>query len=257
MSLALLVTIGLVFARLAAAVMVLPGLAVQGVPKLVRLSVAVSLTVLVAPVAPLVETIPTLPHLVNAMVGEIGLGVLLGGAVGLVFGGLVFATEIIGSQTGRAVALQFNPMLKMSQGPVGMMAGMMAILVFMGLDLHLVVLLILAESFQTVHPGEVTALLDVAAMWVELASPTLQSGLKLAGPILALVFLVNCFVAVLARLAPSMNVFFSIGFILTSLAGLGLMIFLLPFIMEQHLSMVTWVIDLLPELIDVAGGEGG
>lgn len=257
MSLDLLVTTGLVFARLSAAIMVLPGFAVQGVPKLVRLAVAVSLTVLITPVVPSVDAAPTMPLLVSAMIGELGLGVLLGGSVGLVFGGLVFATEIIGSQTGRAVGLQFNPMLKMSQGPVGMLAGMMAILVFMGMDLHLAVLFILAESFQTVHPGQVSALLDVASIWVELASPTLRSGLKLAGPILAMVFLVNCFVAVLARLAPTMNVFFSIGFILTSLAGLGMMILLLPFIMDQHIAMVSWVIDLLPEMIDVAGGGNG
>ncbi len=257
MSLALLLTTGLVFARLAAAIMVLPGFAAQGIPKLVRLAIAVSLTVLIAPIAPVVDATPTLPLLVTAMLGEIGLGVMLGGAVGLVFGGLVFASEIVGMQTGRAVALQFNPMLKMSQEPVGMLAGMMALLVFMGLNLHLAVLFILAESFQTVHPGQVVALLDVASLWVELAGPTLQSGLKLAGPILAMVFLVNCFVAVLARLAPSMNVFFSVGFILTSLAGLLMTILLLPFMMEEHIAMVNWVLDLLPEMIDVAGGGDG
>jgi flagellar biosynthetic protein FliR len=256
-TLALLVTTGLVFARLAGAVMVLPGMAVDGVPKLVRLAIAVSLTVLIAPTAPVADVVPTLPLLVSAMVSEVVLGLLLGGAVGLVFGGLVFATEIIGSQTGRLAALQFNPLLKMSQDPIGILAGMMALLVFMGMNLHLAVLLILAESFQTVHPGHVVGLLDVAGMWVELAGPTLKIGLRLAGPVLALVFLVNCFVAVLARLAPSMNVFFSIGFILTSLAGLGLMILLLPQLMEQHLEAIAWVIDLLPELVRAAGGGHG
>ena len=222
MTLGLLVTSGLVFARMAGAIMVMPGLSAQGIPKLIRLAVAVSLTILIAPVSPPTAA-PSLPMLVSAIVGEVGLGVLLGGSVGMVFGGLVFATEIIGSQTGRMVALQFNPMLKMSQDPVGAMAGMIAILVFMGLDLHLAVLVILADSFHTVPPGSTIHLLDVAAIWVELASPTLQAGLRLAAPVLALVFLVNCFVAVLAKLAPSMNVFFSIGFILTSLAGLALM----------------------------------
>ena len=252
----MLMTMGLVFARMSGAVMVLPGLAVQGVPTLVRLGVAVCLTILIAPTAPQASA-PTLLLLASAMVAELGLGVLIGGAVGMVFGGLVFGTEIIGSQTGRVVALQFNPMLKLSQGPVGILASMMAVLVFMGLDLHLAVLLILADSFQSVPPGSSIALLDVASLWVELAGPTLRAGLKLAAPVLAMVFLVNSFVAVLARLAPSMNVFFSIGFILTSLAGLVLMIFLLPLLMEQHMDSLTWVIDLLPEMIKAAGGGDG
>ena len=252
----LLLTVGLVFARLAGTIMVMPGFAVQGLPSLVRLAIAVCLTVLIAPTAPAAAEV-SLPVLMVAIVFEVGLGVLLGGAVAMVFAGLVFATEIIGSQTGRMVALQFNPMLKMSQGPIGILAGMMALLTFLGLDLHLVVLVILANSFQTVPPGQVSGLLSVAEVWVTLAGPTLVSGLTLAGPILAMVFLINSFVAVLARLAPSMNVFFSIGFILTSLAGLGLMIFLLPGLIDAHLEAVTTVIDRLPSLIDLAGGQDG
>ena len=100
----------MVFSRLAGTLMVMPGFAVQGVPTLVRVAIAVSLTALIAPVVPVYPEVlnPTLQVLVVAMIGEVGLGVLLGGAVGMVFGGLVFATEVIGSQTGRVVALQFN-----------------------------------------------------------------------------------------------------------------------------------------------------
>lgn len=254
MALGLLLTAGLVFARLGAVVAVMPGFGTQGVPMQLRLIIALALTALVAPHAPAYTASPTLAVLVFSMAGEIVLGALMGGAVSLVFGGLAFATEIIGAQTGRAVALQFNPLLEVSQGPIGSLAGMMATLVFLGLGQHLTVLVILSKSFHAVPPGSTLHINDAAQIFVSLAGPVLRSGLQLAGPALILVFLVNTFVAVLARLAPSMNVFFSIGFILTMLAGMALFLVSFPHFLDVHTRMVDAILERLPDMIDAAGG---
>ena len=255
MALGLLVTVVLVFARLAAVISVMPIFGMSGLPMQLKLPIAVSLTALIAPHVPVYPSEPTLLVLVVSMIGEMMLGVLMGGSVSLVFGGLSFATEIIGAQTGRAVALQFYPMLEVSQGPVGALAGMMAMLVFLGLGQHLSVLLILSDSFHAVPPGAPLYILDAAALFVDLAGPVLLSGFQLAGPAVVLVFLVNCFIAVLARLAPSMNVFFSIGFLLTMLAGMSLYYISFPHLLEVHGRMVTTIIERLPELILAAGGR--
>lgn len=257
MSLALLVTAGLVFARLAAALSVLPALGASGIPATVRLPIAVALTLVVTPTAPAFPGVPTLGVLLVGLVGEILLGILMGGAVAMVFGGLAFGSEIISTQTGRAIALQFNPLLDVSQGPVAALAGMMATLVFLGADLHLIVLITLADSFHRVQPGQVADIFQVAHIFTELAAPTLHAGLKLAGPALALVFLVNVFIAVLARLAPSMNVFFSIGFLLTMMAGTFLVYLSFPQLLEAHTHHLIEVIGLLPHMADAARGQGG
>ena len=255
MSLSILLTAILVLSRLGGAIMVMPGFAAMGMPRLVRMAIAIALTVLVVPSVPPTSIESDLVVLVASVMSEVTLGVLMGGSVAMVFGGLVFATEIMGSQTGRMMAQQFNPLLKMSQGPIGILAGMMATLVFFGLNLHLAVLFILSESFHDVRPGSAIAVMDVAAIWVGMAAPVLKAGLGLAGPVLALVFLVNCFVAVLAKLAPSMNVFFSIGFILTMIAGMGLVYVTLPHLIEAHMAMVIETVDALPEMVRAAGGK--
>lgn len=255
MALGLLVTAGLVFARLAAVVSVMPVFSMSGLPMQLKLLISIALTALVAPHVPVYPSEPTLMILVVSMIGEIMLGVLMGGSVSLVFGGLAFATEIIGAQTGRAVALQFYPMLEVSQGPVGALAGMMAMLVFLGFGQHLSVLLILSDSFHVVPPGSPIYIQSAAALFVNLAGPVLLSGLQLAGPAVVLVFLVNCFIAVLARLAPSMNVFFSIGFLLTMLAGMYLFFISFPQLLEIHTRMVTAILERLPELVLAAGGH--
>ncbi|MEL6347005.1 MAG: flagellar biosynthetic protein FliR [Myxococcota bacterium] len=248
-----LVTAGLVFARMAGVLSVMPGVGANGIPTMVRMLFAIILTSIVFPHVPAYPTPPTITVLIAGMVSEIVLGVLMGGALTLVFGGLSFGMEIIGAQTGRAVALQFNPLLEVSQGPVGAMAGMMATLVFLGLDLHLLVLVILSESFHDVPPGAVTNLYAVAELFTSLMAPTLKAGLQLAGPVLTMVFLIQCFIAVLARLAPSMNVFFSIGFLLTMIAGLFLVFLSFPQLIDAHIRDVQLLIDRLGEMIAVAG----
>jgi flagellar biosynthetic protein FliR len=253
--LGLLLTACLVFARLGAVISVMPGFGSNGVPMQLKLIIALMLTALITPHVPAYPAAPSMGVLIYAVCSEILFGVMMGGAVALVFGGLAFATEIIGAQTGRAVALQFNPLLEVSQGPIGSLAGMMATLVFLGLGQHLVVIIIISDSFHAVPPGSSIDIQQTAAVFVELASPVLLAGLQLAGPAIVMVFLVNCFIAVLARLAPSMNVFFSIGFLLTMLAGMFLFYVSFPHFLEVHTRMVQAIIEKLPDLIVAA--EGG
>lgn len=257
MALGLLLTGGLVFARLAAVVAMLPGIGAAKTPMQIKLLLTVALTTLIVPHVPAYTQAPTLLVMLSSMISEMLLGGLMGGAVALVFGGLAFATEIIGAQTGRAVALQFYPMLEISQGPIGAIAGMMATLVFMGLGQHLMVLVILSESFHVVPPGSGIDIQATAEVYTAMASPVLFSGLQLAGPAVVLVFLVNSFVAVLARLAPSMNVFFSIGFLLTMLAGMALFLVSFPHFLEIHTRMVDDLLQRLPDMIEAAGGGNG
>jgi len=227
----------------------MPGIGVSSSPNLVRLLLAVALTTLIAPNLPEYPGAPTMLVLIPGIIFEILLGLIMGGAVSLVFGGLTFGTEIIGAQTGRAVALQFNPLLEVSQGPIGALAGMMATLVFLGLDLHLAILLTLVDSFYVTPPGEMAVDLFVSMeILTDLMGPTLQSGLELAGRVLTMVFLINCFMAVLARLAPNMNVFFSIGFLLTLIAGSFLTFLSFPHLLDEHTEDVLNVIEVMPAL---------
>ena len=49
-----------------------------------------------------------------------------------------------------------------------------------------------------------------------------------------LVWLVNVFVAVLVKLAPRMNIYFSVGMILVNVAGLALFAVGLPYFLTVH-----------------------
>ena len=86
-----LVTGGLVAARLSGAMMVMPAIGIQGVPGLVRVLCALALTGVVAPIVPQNTELLTVTQLVGGMSAEVILGIVLGGALRLIFGALALA----------------------------------------------------------------------------------------------------------------------------------------------------------------------
>jgi flagellar biosynthesis protein FliR len=84
---------------------------------------------------------------------------------------------------------------------------------------------------------------------LDAVAATVVLGVQLAGPVVALVWMVNCFVAVLSRLAPNMNVFFSVGMVMTNVAGIMLFGIALPYMLTVHIGAIAestvWMIRIL------------
>ncbi len=236
MTLELSVLVGafLVFGRLGGLFLTLPVISALGVPRHVGVLGAMALTVVVSPAAPLPEVPATLGRLAFAMGGEILLGVLMGSVVSTIFGAFALASEAMDRQMGGGVAMAMDPLLKAQHGVLGAVGSWLAGLVFLSANLHLRCIEALCESFQVVPPGTVGAPWEAGVVLIDVVTATIVLGLRLAGPVLALVWLVNVFVAVLIKLAPNMNVFFSIGMILTNVAGLMLFALGLPVLLSVH-----------------------
>ena len=249
-----LVSAFLVASRLGAVVMVMPVIGNQGIPAMIKLLLTLALTAVIAPVIPATDIPFTVSELIFMMCGELVIGFLVGGAMRMVFGVLHFAGEAIGMQIGHAAAAMFDPMVLSSAGPLTRMASLLGGLGFLGADLHLHLLHGMAMSFDAIGPGMAVDPLAGAGVWPGIAAMVIQVGAQMAAPIMALVFLVNLFVAVLTRLAPSMNVFFSLGLILTLMAGHMLFYLALPNMLDRALQLMASSLDLLPVMWQAIGG---
>jgi flagellar biosynthesis protein FliR len=232
--LAMIATGGLVFCRTAGLVGTLPVFAAQGTPKHVPIFAALSVTLLVAPAIPLVEAPAHLGVLIAGVAGEIFLGATAGLTVRAVFAALAMGCEIMAMQMGLAIATMFNPLERQQAGPLGLMASWAAGLAFVANGLHLRCIEAVGVSFTHLPPGAWTGNLDFLTLFPAAVESTIVLGVQLAGPILGLVWLVNLLVAILARLAPKMNVFFSIGMTLTSVLGIWMLAMALPWILAVH-----------------------
>ena len=249
-----LVTGGLVASRVGGIFLTLPVLGMMGIPSPIKILMSLAVTVLIAPAVPAATEPVTISAMTVSIISEVVIGVLMGGVVRMVFGALSLGGELIGSQTGHAAALQFDPTLQLSQGPLGALVTFLASAVFVGADLHLQVLVALADSFYVVPPGADADLLNASVVWIELAGVVIQTGARIAAPAVVLVFVINLFVAVITRLSPQMNIFFSLGMLLTLWAGMIVYFAGMPLILDFHLGEVRDAIALIPEILERLGG---
>ncbi len=248
-----LLTAGLVAVRILAALTMLPVFGMAGASLLPRVFVAIVLAVLVAPHIPAGPVVPTLTAFLVGIGAEVLVGVILGALVRLVFDGLALAGHLIGTQIGQEAAAAFDPTLNIVQGPLGRLSILLGGAVFLGLDLHLEAILAVANSFWILPPGRVGDPLGAAAVLLDLSGWMWDFGVRLAAPVIVLVFLNNLFIAAVMRLAPQMNIFFSLGFILTIFGGQTIYLLSLPHILNELSLAVGDVLRLFPGALRGAG----
>ncbi len=250
-----LVTGGLVAGRISGLFLIMPVFSMTGVPAQVRIIAALALAAVVGPVVPQAEVPGAVGTLLLGMVGEVMVGVLLGGVVRFFFGALALAGELMGSQTGHGSALQFDPTLQLSQGPVGALGTFLASAVFVGLDMHLQLIMAVGDSFWLLPVGKVADLTGGGLYWLESIRGVIEGGARLAAPVIALVFMSNLFVAVVTRLSPQMNIFFSVGIMLNLIGGQVMYYAVLPHVLVAHVDMVRDAMDYLPQMIETLAGR--
>src|SRR5262245_35426288 len=103
---------GLVFARLSAIVMLLPGLGESFIPPRIRLAFALALALMLFPV--IGNSAPPLPAdaagLASAVIKELLIGLMIGGILRMFMLSLAAAGEIVSLQTTLSFAQTANPM---------------------------------------------------------------------------------------------------------------------------------------------------
>ncbi|MPM96840.1 hypothetical protein SDC9_144005 [bioreactor metagenome] len=152
------------------------------------------------------------------MAQQMLIGIGMGFAAKIVFTAFLFAGEFIGSQMGLGFATFYDP-LNASQTPViAEFMNLVALLLFLSLNGHLLYLATLAQSFSAIPISNVPV---GAGSWLniaELGSKIFSAGLLLSLPIMAALMITNVALAVLTRAAPQLNLF-ALGFPLTLIGG--------------------------------------
>ena len=84
--------------------------------------------------------------------------------------------------------------------------------------------------------------------YVEHTKIIFDLAIKIAAPILLFVFLNNSFLAMLSKLAPNMNVFFSVGFQVSMMGGLVIFYLIIPHFLELSQLLIN---DFMGKLLDL------
>lgn len=220
----------------------------QAIPRRVRLTIGLTVGVTLAPLA---APIPAVD--LNSGVGLLILAreVLIGFSMAMVmriyFAALNMAGEQIGAQMGLGFATFYDPQSVAQAAVIGQFIVLIATLVFLSINGHLMMIATLAESFKAL-PIATPALSPDSALDIALMARVIfASGLLLALPITVTLIITNLALGVLNRAAPQLNLF-AIGFPITIVGGFVLLLVSLNYLatpvthlFEQALAMMLSV----------------
>lgn len=179
----------------------------------------------------------------GAVVQQVGVGVAIGFAVRLVFASVELAGEVIGLQMGLNFASFFDPVSNAQVSAVARFFGNIALLLFVVINGHLMVLMAVVKSFER-FPVEGHWLAAVGQMRLhELGAALFSSALWIALPMVAMLLFVNLTLGIISRVAPQMNIY-AVGFPVTLTVGLLGITATLPMLEQPMLTLLQQAIDL-------------
>jgi flagellar biosynthetic protein FliR len=223
------------FMRIGAMFAAAPIFSARSVPVRIRIILAFLIAWVLAPVLPAppnVELISGQALLIS--VHQVIIGVAMGFIIQMVFAAFIIAGQSIAMAMGLGFASMIDPQNGVQVPVVSQVFLIMVTLVFLALNGHLVLIDVLARSFENLPVGMMVPSRDGLWQLVNWGSDMFTGGLLIALPAVAALLLVNLAFGVTTRAAPQLNIF-AVGFPVMIMVGLSFIILTLPTI-TSHLG---------------------
>jgi flagellar biosynthetic protein FliR len=198
------------------------------VPNEAKVGLAAAVSFVIAPLLPPLPAIPILSWAgVWIVIEQVIIGLAMGMVMQFTFGVIQAAGVFIGLKMGLAFATFFDPDSGTNIVVLSRILLMITLLMFLAFDGHLIMLEILATSFQTLPIGLGGFNPGAFEMLARYSGVIFTTGTLLALPVIAPLIIINLTLGILNRSAPQLTIF-SIGFPMQLLGGIFLLMILMP-----------------------------
>lgn len=202
---------GLIFARIGAILLVLPGVGESYVPPRIRLSLALVVSLCLWPVV--AGTLPPLPATVGGMAGWIIREVLTGLAIGALLraftSALATAGEIVSLQTTLSFAQTANPLQAQPGTTIASFLLLLGTVLIFATDTHHLFIAGLVGSYEVIAPARPLIAADFAEMAVRTVGDSFVLGVQLSAPVIVFALIFNLATGLVGRVMPAFQVFFA------------------------------------------------
>jgi len=235
--------------RIAAFVAIVPILSTKSVPKKIKLLFVFLLTVAISPgITVDVDVDPISFEMFILIIQQILIGLSMGFALQIVFAAVVNGGQLVGMQMGLGFAQMMDPQTGVNVPVISQFYNLMAILVFLALDGHLILIEMIAESFQILPIGGGGVSPKGFYELVEYGLWVFKGALMVALPVVISLLLINMVMGVITRATPQMNIF-AVGFAITIVGGFVLMFATLHVFAEQFQLLLEQTLPFMTDLI--------
>ncbi len=201
----------MVLCRVGAAIVLLPGLAEEGLPARLRVGLALALTFLLLPVAgPLLPRPPgTIPGLFAMVCGELFAGGFLGWLARLIALALPAAGQVISLSVGLSSVLQPDANFGAQTAGIGRLFGIAAPAAILVSGAYMTPISALADSYAAWPAGGAPAGGDVVETAVRAVGAHFALALRLASPFMVIGLVWQMGLGLMSRLVPQLQIYFA------------------------------------------------
>ncbi|WP_332658462.1 flagellar biosynthetic protein FliR [Brevundimonas sp.] len=242
----------LIFARIGAVLLMLPGIGESYVPPRIRLSLALVVALALWPV--ISGVLPALPASVGGMAGwiirEVIVGLMIGALLRSFTTALATAGEIVALQTTLAFAQTANPMQAQPGSTIAAFLMLLGTTLIFATNTHHLFIAGLVGSYELIAPARPLITGDFAELAIRTLGDAFMLGVQLSAPLLVFALIFNIASGLIGRVMPSFQVFFAA-------APLSIILGLSVFALSLGV-LGTVFIDRYRALAQIfAGGAGG
>lgn len=201
----------LIFARIGAVLMMLPGIGESYVPPRIRLSLALVVSLALWPV--IAGVLPALPATVGGMAGwiirEVIVGLMIGALLRSFTTALSTAGEIVALQTTLAFAQTANPLQAQPGATLAAFLMLMGTTLVFATNTHHLFIAGLVGSYELIAPARPLITGDFAELAIRTLSDSFTLGVQLSAPLLVFALIFNVASGLIGRVMPQFQVFFA------------------------------------------------
>lgn len=234
--------------RVAGLLSIMPVLGGGEVPVRVRAGLSLLLTLMIVPS---LEAMPAIDPLslpsIYICLQQMLIGVAMGLVVLMVFNAVTMAGESVAVTMGLGFALMNDPQNGAQVPTVSQFYLLLATLLFLALDGHHAILMLLDNSFTLMPVGKP---LGADSFWIlaNWGSTMFYGSLVIALPALAAMLTVNIIMGIITRAAPQLNIF-SVGFPITMTVGFFAIMLSLPSFQFSFASLLELAQETIGQLL--------
>ncbi len=223
-----------------------------GLPLLIKIGLALVIALVIFPiVSDSQQMLPDglLPFILLVF-KEIAIGFVIGYGATLTFGAFVVAGDLISGEMGLQMAQMVDPLLGGHINPISQLLQMLGLILFLALDGHHWIINALVLSYKTVPISEFFESGMTMGKIMQLFHGLFVSAIKIAAPIMIILFLVVIVAGLIGKAIPEINIMMLV-FPMKIMVGFLVLGITFPFIVRA----MEYVINILrKDLYGLAGG---
>ncbi|ADL02325.1 flagellar biosynthetic protein FliR [Brevundimonas subvibrioides] len=202
---------GLIFARIGAILLSLPGIGESYVPPRIRLSLALVVSLALWPIVS--PSLPALPETIGGMVGwiirEVVTGLMIGAILRAFTGALATAGEIVSLQTTLSFAQTANPLQAQPGATISAFLMILGTVLVFATNTHHLFIAGLVGSYELIAPARPLIMADFTELAIRTIADSFMLGVQLAAPVIVFALIFNLASGLVARVMPQFQVFFA------------------------------------------------